>query len=206
MHWKFFSDCTRLTLPRVLCCVALGLFASPSAAQDANSSIEPPPLDGRDGRELLLKNFRPKPMLKTQAEAPQMAAFPVVDVHTHFFFRTRHSREQLETFVDLMDRNRIAVCASLDGRLGERFDQHRAFLWKEHRERFVIFVNIDWQGDGQEDKPATWDCHRPDFGRRTARLLAAAKRDGASGVKIFKSFGLTYRNPDGTLVEIDDPR
>jgi predicted TIM-barrel fold metal-dependent hydrolase len=36
--------------------------------------------------------------------------------------------------------------------------------------------------------------------------LTEAKEQGASGLKLFKQFGLGYRNPDGTLMRIDDPR
>ena len=36
--------------------------------------------------------------------------------------------------------------------------------------------------------------------------LAALKQRGASGVKIFKQFGLEYKNADGSLIEIDDER
>jgi predicted TIM-barrel fold metal-dependent hydrolase len=75
-----------------------------------------------------------------------------------------------------------------------------------YRERFAVFANIDWQGSGKKDDPATWDCQRPDFGRRVARELALSKQRGACGVKIFKQFGLEYKNADGSLIKIDDPR
>jgi predicted TIM-barrel fold metal-dependent hydrolase len=105
-----------------------------------------------------------------------------------------------------MDRHRIAVCASLDGGLGDALEEHQKFLWTRYRQRFVIFATIDWQGSGKVDDPATWDCHRPDFAVRTARQLAQAQAAGASGLKVFKQLGLEYRNPDGSRVQIDDPR
>ena len=43
----------------------------------------------------------------------------------------------------------------------------------------------------------------PPHGRRTA---AETKEQGASGLKVFKDLGLVYRNPDGTLIRVDDPR
>jgi len=124
----------------------------------------------------------------------------------HPKIRFRHSAEQLDDFVKLMDAQQIAVCVSLDGGLGEAFDEHARYLWTKYPDRFAIFANIDWQGDGRADDPASWDCQRPDFGRRMAGQLAAAKDKGASGLKLFKQFGLGYRNPDGSLIEIDDPR
>ena len=105
-----------------------------------------------------------------------------------------------------MDANQIAVCVSLDGKLGSQLESHQRFLWSKYRDRFVIFANIDWRGDGSDDDPATWDCHRPGFAERTAKQLAAAVETGVSGLKIFKRFGLGYRNPDGSLIEIDDRR
>jgi predicted TIM-barrel fold metal-dependent hydrolase len=186
--------------------LALSLAAAITAfpLQTANSQ-DSPPLDGREGRDLSLSNFRPRAMLKVPATNLPHAKFPVVDVHTHFRVRTRGSIEFLDNFVKVMDRNQIRLCVSLDGGLGDQFAEHKKYLAK-YENRFLIFANIDWLGDGKADDPATWDCHRPDFGRRMALALADAKKQGASGLKIFKSFGLELKNPDGSLVKIDDPR
>lgn len=163
------------------------------------------PLDGRDGRRLALDRFRPKAQLATPRTDVPRAKFPVVDVHTHPRMRFRHDPERLAEFVRIMDEHNIAVCISLDGRVGEELDEHLAYL-KPFEQRFLVFANVDWVGDGRRDEPATWDCHRPGFGRRMARALADAKAKGSVGLKIFKRLGLGYRNPDGSLVEIDDPR
>jgi len=164
------------------------------------------PLDGRDGRELLLRNFRPQPMLQVPRTLLTQARFPVIDLHTHFRVRLSHSREQLDEFVKLMDRNNIAICVSLDGQLGDSFREHADYLWKEHSRRFLIFANIDWRGDGRPDDPASWACQREEFARHTIQQLVEAKQLGASGVKVFKQFGLEYRNPDSSFLRIDDPR
>jgi len=184
------------------CCwlVVLGVsLASRSIAQQ-------PPLDGSEGRSLALDQFRPQSMLQLDEQRPSRAKFPVVDIHVHLRYKLRQVPEQLDEFVRLMDRQNIAVCVSLDGGLGDRLEEHKEFLWKKHRDRFVIFANIDWRGTGQENDPASWDCHRPDFGRRMAEALEDAKNRGAVGLKVFKRLGLGYRNPDGTLIAIDDRR
>ncbi len=134
------------------------------------------------------------------------AAFPVVDVHTHFLFKLRDNRQALEDFVRVMDRQHVAVCVSLDGRLGPTFARHRDFLWKEHKDRFLVYAHIDWRGEGVEERPETWDCQRPGFAERTAAKIREAVDGGASGLKIFKRLGLGYKNPDGSLIAIDDPR
>ena len=169
---------------------------------DGNTQV----LDGQDGRPLALNQFRPESMLQVPRTLLTKARFPVVDVHTHFGYRLRGSQQQRDDFVELMDRNNIAICVSLDGKLGESWAEHADFLWQKYPERFVIFVHIDWQGDGAKDKPETWDCNRPGFARRVARQLVAARQKGASGLKIFKKLGLSYKNSDGTFVQIDDPR
>lgn len=164
------------------------------------------PLDGRDGRPLALSRFRPRSMLRLPDHQPPRARFPVVDVHTHPRLRFRHDPTRLDDFVRIMDAHNIGVAVSLDGRLGDAFDEHAKYLWTKYRDRFVIFANLDWRGDGATDDPASWDCQRPDWPRRMARDLADAKRRGASGLKLFKQFGLGYKNADGSLIAIDDRR
>ncbi|MEQ8786966.1 MAG: amidohydrolase family protein [Pirellulaceae bacterium] len=203
----------------VVCCAACAAgppslraqAETPGEGHSAESAapLESPldePLDGRDGRQLLLDRFRPEPMLKTPQHRLDHAKFPVIDVHTHFRYRLRHSPEMLDAFVSLMDRHNIALCVSLDGKLGDELEEHKQYLWDKYPDRFLIFANLDWRGGGDEDDPATWACNRPDFARRMVEALTDAKRRGVSGLKIFKQFGLGYRNADGSLIEIDDRR
>lgn len=186
--------------------LALALLVAFQGFQGSAATGQEPQLDGASGRELLLRNFRPVPTLKVSEHLLKQAKFPVVDMHTHFLHRLKHSPDQLNHFVALMNRHNIAVCVSLDGRLGETFDEHRKYLWTRYRDRFLIFVNVDWIGSGDRDKPETWDCQQAGFARRVAKQLAAAKEQGASGLKLFKQFGLGYQNPDGSLLRIDDQR
>jgi predicted TIM-barrel fold metal-dependent hydrolase len=175
---------------------ALCLSGVAVASAQVNPGSAPMPLD----------KFHPKSMLTVDEHLLTRAKYPVVDVHVHPRVRLRNSPEQLADFVKLMDAQNIAVCVSLDGGLGESLAEHRKYLWTGYRDRFVIFANVDWQGTGKADDPASWDCQRPDFGRRMAEALADAKQQGASGLKVHKSLGLEYRNPDGSLVRVDDPR
>ncbi len=165
-----------------------------------------PPLDGRGGRELSVRLFRPRSQLVLPRTQITTASLPVVDVHTHFLHKLRHSEQALDDFVAVMNRNRIAVCVSLDGGLGDALDRHIDFLWHKYRDRFVVFANLDWRGDGASDDPSSWDCHRSDFARRQVFALREAAARGISGLKVFKQLGLGYQNPDGTLIAIDDPR
>jgi predicted TIM-barrel fold metal-dependent hydrolase len=185
--------------------LAVGLaLGGPALAAEPAPKSENPAKPQADS--LPLDKFRPKSMLEVKSHDLVRAKFPVVDVHVHPRFRLHNSPQALDDFVKLMDAENIAVCVSLDGGLGDALVEHRKFLWTKYRERFVFFANIDWKGDGKEDDPATWDCQRPDFGRRMAQALAEAKKQGASGLKVFKNLGLVYRNPDGSLIRVDDER
>ena len=163
-------------------------------------------LDGRDGRPLALEQFRPRSMLVVPEHRLRRAKFPAVDAHLHPGIRYHSSPALLDEYVRVMDAQNIAVSVSLDGQMGDKLVEHRRFLWTKYRDRFVFLANIDWRGAGREDDPASWDCNRPDFGHRMALGLAESKKQGASGLKIFKEFGLKYRNADGSLVRVDDPR
>ena len=201
------AEAQRVSKQRSLCASAplreaiaiLFLLTGSAEAQDKA------PLDGREGRQLLLDQFRPQSQLQTKRTPITQAKFPVVDVHVHPRIRLRHHPQRLADFVKVMDEQKIALCVSLDGRLGDEFDEHLAYL-APYADRFLVFANVDWVGQGKQTDPTTWACHRPDFGRRMTQRIADAKRRGAVGLKIFKQLGLGYKNPDGSLIAIDDRR
>ncbi len=186
--------------------IALLLAVTLSSLVTAQELASPPPASPSSAAGLQLDEFRPRSMLKVPQHLLAQARFPVVDVHTHFGYRLRGSKQQLDEFVAVMDRNQVAVCVSLDGLLPEGFEQQRKYLWERYRDRFVIFASLDWQGPGEADRPETWACSQPDFVRHQVELLRRAAEQGASGLKLFKQFGLGYRNADGSLIRIDDPR
>ena len=121
------------------------------------------------------KNAVGPPMVKSQLKVPEtiisQASFPVVDVHTHFFLKGKHDPDLLKEYVAMMDRNNIALCVSLDATLFKRLDEHCTFLWSEYRDRFIVFANMDFQGDGRKDRPATWNCNQPDFVRNVVEKI-----------------------------------
>jgi predicted TIM-barrel fold metal-dependent hydrolase len=166
-------------------------------AQEASTS----PID-----PLSISNFTPRSQLIVPRTEIKAAKFPVVDVHTHFMFRTRHDEQALEDLVAMLDANNVKVCVSLDGKLGDQLDRHIAYLWTKYKDRFVIFANIDFRGGGATDDPTTWACNQSGFVRNTCERLRAAHAKSISGLKFFKQFGLEYRGADGKLLRIDDER
>lgn len=177
---------------------ALMIFLGWSSKCYPQTEVPPPPIS--------IGDFQPQPQLKVASTDIVRAKFSVVDVHSHFWIRLKHDSDSLEQFVAMMDRNNIALSVSLDGTLGQQLDDHMEYLWSNHKNRFLIFTNIDWKGTGKQDDPTTWACNQPGFAKKIAFDLAEAKKRGVSGLKVFKSFGLENRNTDGTFTAIDDER
>lgn len=182
------------------CLLVFAAQAQSLVAQDTvrEPTQQPPPV--------LLQDFRPRSMLRVAETPLDGSKFPAIDVHTHFGFRLRGSTDQLDQYVQVMDANRIALSISLDAKLGDAIDEHLSFLNKKYEDRFAVFAYLDFQGAGQPGDWTTWSCNQPDFPRRCAEELRRATKQGIVGLKFFKQFGLEYRNPDGSLIKIDDPR
>lgn len=157
-----------------------------------------------------IDTYAPKPMLKVKATDLTRASHQVVDIHGHFGHRIKGDSIALEKYVDVMKRNNIALSVSLDCVLGNE-ERHIEFLEK-HKDRFVYFCNIDFVGNGNRlndpklNDPKTCVCNQPGFVRDVCIKLDAAKKKGVAGLKFFKRFGLGYKNRDGSLIAIDDPR
>lgn len=154
-------------------------------------------------KNLPISEFKPRSNLKTKTTLLEHARFPVIDAHTHFGLRLKGDDAALDAFVETMDQHRIAICVSLDAKLGEE-SAHQAFVWKKHRDRFLVFAHIDFVGDGDRTDPPTWACNQPGFVRTCCEQLRRAAENGVVGVKFFKQFGLGYRDSRGHLIRIDD--
>ena len=155
--------------------------------------------------EPTLRTFDPAPALTVAATDLKQAKFQVVDIHSHFGFRFRGDRAKLEEYVRVMDRNQIVVSVSMDAKLGDEED-HLKFIGQGYEKRLASFVHLDFRGNGDKDDSKTWACNQPGFVRTSVEQLRAAKPKGILGLKFFKSFGLTDKNADGSLIKIDDER
>jgi len=184
-----------------------------AAAKSPPSPTAPPQPTAQESRQTVaplpmipLDQFRPLPRLRVVREEPQRASHPVVDVHTHPTIRLREDPEALSRYVEQMDQMGIAVSISLDGGIGQRLVEHIQLLESRWPNRFVVFCHLDFQGGQPDSEPQRWPCNQPDFVRRCVEQLREARKAGACGMKVFKQWGLGYRNADGSLVRLDDPR
>ncbi len=152
-----------------------------------------------------LRTYDPIPNLVTAQTKLTSAKFPVIDIHTHFGVRFKGNRDELAQYFRVMEANNIIASISFDAKLG-REDSHLKFIGEDFKNRIAAFVHLDMIGDGQQNDPKTWAANQPDFVHHTVEQLKLAKANGILGVKFFKSFGLTDKNADGSLIQIDDPR
>jgi predicted TIM-barrel fold metal-dependent hydrolase len=154
-------------------------------------------------RRIYLDEFRPVPALKTEEHILTRAKFPCVNVHSHPGGLTSR---QIDEMVAVMDEANIAISVSLDGGFGKPFGQHYGQLLRRYPDRFVVFLRIDYVGEGNKENPAEWDVHQPGYGQRMADRLTEAVRLGACGLKVWKDLGLTLKDKDGKLISPDDSR
>lgn len=154
-------------------------------------------------RRIFLDEFRPTPVLKTPEHLLTQSKYPCVNVHTH---PGRLTAEELAEMVQTMDEANIPVSVSLDGKAGPGFADHYKLLNKNHPNRFIVFVRMDYIGDGDPEQPETWEVHKPGFGLRMADRMTEAVRQGAKGLKLLKDLGLYLKGLDGQLIRPDDPR
>jgi predicted TIM-barrel fold metal-dependent hydrolase len=129
--------------------------------------------------------------LVTEDHTPQRARFPAIDAHNHL----RHISGDPSALIDLMDELNIHCIVDLDGGWGEQLEQHLAQLKHPYPDRFCVFAWVDWA-----------EADQPGFGEKWARQLRDAVDRGAQGLKVFKSLGLRYRDGEGNLIRVDDPR
>ena len=147
------------------------------------------------------------PRIVVSQTAITRAKYPVVDVHTHFYVKGKHDTELLDRYVRMMDQNHVAVSISLDGTIGSRIETHQKFLWEKYKHRFLIFANLDFQGTGEREQYSSWDCNQPYFVRNVVEKLKQLHVAGViSGLKLFKDFGLRYKDASGGWIQIDDPQ
>jgi len=187
---------------------AIAISASVLLGSDSSLGQSPPSLaQSPDGATNSISASERAPSAKFRVTDVSSALFPVVDVHTHFYVKAKHDLELLDRYVEWMDRNNIAVSVSLDAQLSPRLDSHEEYLWRKYRDRFVLFANIDFQGNGKPDEPSTWACNQDGFVQEVVeRLRVEHQRGRISGLKFFKDFGLRWKNRDESKIRIDDPR
>ncbi|QLG46913.1 amidohydrolase family protein [Costertonia aggregata] len=143
-------------------------------------------------QDMGFEEYNPKSTLVVPKSEVKRAKFPFIDVHSH---QRSMSPESLSALVTDMDLLNEAIMVNLSGGSGRRLNEKIKNIQANYPNRFVVFANVDFDGVGQEG----W----------TEKAVAQLENDvknGAKGLKIFKSLGLRYTDIKGNRLSIDDER
>jgi len=120
------------------------------------------------------------------------AKFKFIDVHGHQY---RMPEQDLAPVIAAMDTLNMGVMVNLSGRSGKELQQSVQNIANNFPNRFVVFANVDFDGVGKKD----WAVN-------AANQLREDVKNGAKGLKIYKSLGLRNKDTDGNRIAIDDAR
>ncbi len=149
---------------------------------------------------MLLANFKPQSKLVTKVTEISKPAYPVIDAHNHLSdaFGGGWHRKSASELLDHLAQSHVTHYVDLDGGWGEDILDARLKRFKEAApDKFILFGGPNWQ---------LWPEASNGFGEAAAKRFRAQVKRGASGLKIWKDFGLHVKDHHGKLVAVDDPR
>lgn len=148
-------------------------------------------------KTLLLRDFKPRSMLRVDAHPVQRAKFPVIDVHSHLNDAMGINPDQIPPAkaIEVMNRCNIQKVCILTGMWGEKLQKVLDQMVKPYPDRFLVFTQLDWSR-----------AKEPDFARAMVKQIDDAVARGARGLKVLKDLGLEDRDKSGKLIPVDDAR
>ena len=138
------------------------------------------------------EDYSPISSLVTDFNNPKKAKFPFVDIHNHQFDMPVKNLSDLVTEMDSLN---MAFMVNLSGFRGKYLNMCLDNIKKNAPTRLGVFVNLNWE-----------NIDSSDFVEENIKILNDAKINGAIGLKIYKSLGLTDTDSNGQRIRIDDPR
>lgn len=148
------------------------------------------------------ETYNPVSTLVVPENPVKTAKFPFIDVHSHQWNVTK---ERVETLVREMDEINMGVMVNLSGRGFDRANGDignqsylNAMIARMNGEapgRFIVFTNVSFKKVGE-----------PGWADEAVRQLEEDVKNGANGLKIYKSLGLRNNDINGNRIAIDDPR
>lgn len=152
--------------------------------------------DPNDIRNLKLRDWEPKSMLKTKVTRVNRPKYPVIDVHNHLGGGAEVlTEERVKRYLSEMDEAGVRAVVNLDGGWDNKLKETLAVLDDAHPGRFLTFALINFNGFEDEG-----------WSERETERLRRSFEAGAKGLKFHKSLGLSYRDASGKLLGVDDPR
>lgn len=138
------------------------------------------------------ETYNPPSTLVVPQHPVTRAKFPFIDVHNHQF---QMGSMDLNTLTVEMDKLNMKVMVNLSGGNGAQLQKMIDNAKTNKPGRFIVFANIDFKGVGE-----------PGWGERAAQQLEQDVKNGANGLKIYKSLGFSVKDINGNRVTVDDER
>jgi len=145
------------------------------------------------------EDYDPPSSLKVKESIIKKAKYPFVDVHSH---QWDMPLKNLDKLAAEMDEINMAYLINLSGSVGKwqpirdiYFSQSIRNIKKNQPERFGLFVNIDFNSIDIENHV-----------ENQVNIIRDAVEQGAIGLKVYKSLGLTNKDSNGKRVRVDDER
>lgn len=145
-----------------------------------------------NSQEMSFEEYNPKSTLVVTESIVEKAKYPFIDIHSHHF---KMATQDLSELIASMDNMNMAVLVNLSGGSGEGLKNMMDNINRNYPNRFVVFANVNFDGVGN-----------PDWADNAVRQLEEDVRNGAKGLKIYKSLGLRNKDIDGNRIRIDDRR
>lgn len=142
---------------------------------------------------MTIEEYEPKSTLKVPVNLVTRAKYPIIDVHNHQSLTPDPAK--LEQIVKDMESLNMYAMVNLSGSSGDKLAEGVKNTKGRYPTRFIVFANLDFKGIDESG-----------YSQRTAEQLEKDVRNGAQGLKIFKSLGLTVMDAQGKRVPVDDPR
>ena len=120
------------------------------------------------------------------------AKFPFIDVHSHHW---RMGTMDLSELTTEMDKMNMAVMVNLSGGNSDRLKEMIDNVSRHYPDRFIVFANVDFNGIGETG-----------WAEKAVTQLETDVRNGAKGLKIYKSLGFNILDNQGNRVAVDDRR
>lgn len=143
-------------------------------------------------QEMSFEEYNPKSTLVVPENEVTQAKFPFIDVHSH---QRNMDTKDLSKLVSLMDGLNEGIMVNLSGGNGEKISNAIKHINDSYPNRFVVFANVDFNTVGT-----------PGWTEKAVAQLTADIKNGAKGLKVFKSLGLYNKDSDGNRLAIDDDR
>ncbi len=143
-------------------------------------------------QDMGFEEYNPTSTLVVEGEEIKTAKFPFIDIHSH---QRNMDSERLTQLLADMDLINEAIMVNLSGGSGSSLNQKLESIRQNYPNRFVVFANVNFDGIGEKG-----------WSEKAAAQLENDIKNGAKGLKVFKSLGLRYKDTNGNRVAIDDPR